>query len=169
MQRRDREEPVSEFKEHLVALNRVTKVVKGGKNFRFAALVVVGDEKGRVGAAIGKAKEVPEAIRKGWGDEAHPDTAIAGLFTNYILGIEPAEPGFKTFTYRIPVTSRLSWASGRVPTPHGNIGASWLKNGKGEFAIHVDVPKGTTCRLVVPGEQPITVGPGTFTKNFRRP
>ena len=65
MQRRDREEPVSEFKEHLVALNRVTKVVKGGKNFRFAALVVVGDEKGRVGAAIGKAKEVPEAIRKG--------------------------------------------------------------------------------------------------------
>ncbi len=67
MQRREREreEAVSEFKEHLVALNRVTKVVKGGKNFRFAALVVVGDEKGRVGAAIGKAKEVPEAIRKG--------------------------------------------------------------------------------------------------------
>ena len=65
MQRREREETVSEFKEHLVALNRVTKVVKGGKNFRFAALVVVGDEKGRVGAAIGKAKEVPEAIRKG--------------------------------------------------------------------------------------------------------
>ncbi len=63
MQRR--EETPSEFKEHLVALNRVTKVVKGGKNFRFAALVVVGDEKGRVGAAIGKAKEVPEAIRKG--------------------------------------------------------------------------------------------------------
>ena len=63
MQRR--EETPSESKEHLVALNRVTKVVKGGKNFRFAALVVVGDEKGRVGAAIGKAKEVPEAIRKG--------------------------------------------------------------------------------------------------------
>ncbi|NLD83961.1 MAG: 30S ribosomal protein S5 [Clostridiales bacterium] len=64
-ERRERaEEPVSEWKERLVALNRVTKVVKGGKNFRFAALVVVGNEKGQVGAAIGKAKEVPEAIRK---------------------------------------------------------------------------------------------------------
>ena len=59
-----KEEPVSEFTERLVSLNRVTKVVKGGKNFRFAALVVVGDEKGRVGCAIGKAMEVPEAIRK---------------------------------------------------------------------------------------------------------
>ena len=63
--RRDREQPESDWGERLVALNRVTKVVKGGKNFRFAALVVVGNEKThQVGAAIGKAKEVPEAIRK---------------------------------------------------------------------------------------------------------
>ncbi len=108
-------------------------------------------------------------VRKGWGDEAHPDTAIAGLFTNYILGIEPTEPGFKSFTYRIPVSARIGWASGRVPTPHGNIGASWLKNGKGEFEIYVNVPKGTTCRLEVPGRQPITLGPGTFRKTFPRP
>ena len=104
--RRDRaEEPVSEWKERLVALNRVTKVVKGGKNFRFAALVVVGNEKThQVGAAIGKAKEVPEAIRKA--KEAamkHLVTvpmsgttiphAIDGLFGTAKVVLLPAEEG----------------------------------------------------------------------------
>lgn len=63
MQRNFREE--SEFKEKLVAVNRVTKVVKGGSNMRFSALIVVGDENGRVGVGIGKSIEIPEAIRKG--------------------------------------------------------------------------------------------------------
>ena len=58
------EQQQSEFKDRLVAVNRVSKTVKGGRNSRFSALVVVGDENGRVAAGMGKAVEIPEAVRK---------------------------------------------------------------------------------------------------------
>ena len=57
-------EQQSEFKDRLVAVNRVSKTVKGGRNMRFSALVVVGNEQGKVSAGMGKAVEIPEAIRK---------------------------------------------------------------------------------------------------------
>ena len=94
----------SEFVEKLVSLNRVSKTVKGGRVMKFAALMVVGDEKGRVGFGTGKAAEVPEAIRKGIEDAKKnmitvslagtsiPHEVIGDFGAGRVL-LKPAAPG----------------------------------------------------------------------------
>ena len=79
-----------ELEEKVVSIKRVTKVVKGGRNFRFTALVVVGDGNGHVGAGLGKAAEIPEAIRKGKEDAAKKLISVAldenGSITHDLIG-----------------------------------------------------------------------------------
>jgi len=93
-----------ELKDRLVAINRVTKVTKGGRAFRFAAIVVVGDEKGVVGYGLGKAKEVTDAVTKGVDDAKKNLVKVSvtkgtvpheqiGKFGGALVLLKPAAPG----------------------------------------------------------------------------
>ncbi len=82
----------------------------------------------------------------GCGDEAHPDTAVASLYTNYILGIEPVEPGYKTFLFNPVACDFVDKASGEVPTPHGLIRVAWWHE-NGGVVWDIKAPDGTVCRF----------------------
>ena len=73
--------------------------------------------------------ETMKPHRKGWGDEAHPDTAIAGILTDYVLGVEPVEPGFAKYRVRPVPPSGITHAAGVVPTPRGPLRVSWRLEG----------------------------------------
>ena len=81
---------------------------------------------------------------RGWGDEAHPDTCVASLYTNYVLGIVPLEPGFRVFAFSPLAVDLIDSASGEVPTPHGVIKAAWWHEG-GKLRWNVMPPPGTRC------------------------
>lgn len=103
-EREPREKDANELREQMVALNRVSKTVKGGRIARFAAIMVVGDGKGNVGVGLGKAAEVPEAIRKGIEDAKKNMVHISlkgSTIPHEVLGVygagevllKPAAPG----------------------------------------------------------------------------
>ena len=103
---------------------------------------------------------------KGWWDESHPDTTISDVYTSYLLGVEPAEPGFRVFTIAPQMAPAITRAEGVVPTPHGNVEVAWQRV-DGTLTIDFTVPEGTAADVAGgPGAGPRRYGPGrhSFTR-----
>ncbi len=95
-------------------------------------------------------------IQRGWGDESHPDTAIASLFSAYILGVEPVEPGYRCFKVRPQPVNEVTWAKGVVPTPHGSIRVEWDRKAD-RFTMLLTVPKECVADAVMPASRRLLV------------
>ena len=106
----------------------------------------------------------------GWWDESHPDTSISDVFQTYLLGVEPLEPGFRTFRLVPQPPNDLAWARGSVPTPHGMIEVGWRREETGECGqavrapatLSISVPDGTTAvlsdgRILGPGHHELSI------------
>ena len=121
---RERNEQKSEFNDRVVAIKRVSKTVKGGRTMRFSALVVVGDGKGRVGVGLGKAGEVPEAIRKGK-EAATKNIVTVAIDENQSIPHDFIGTfGSAHVLLKVPVSSRAarhvpwsSWPASRTSVP----------------------------------------------------
>ena len=123
-----------ELKERLVFINRVAKVTKGSKNFRFTALMVVGDENGHVGVGLGKAAEIPEAVRKGIEDAKRHlvevplvgttiPHAVEGKFGKGHVRMLPAEEGTGVIAGG-PARAVLEWSALRSSVPRASAPAT---------------------------------------------
>lgn len=101
----------------------------------------------------------------GWGDEAHPDAAISGILSKYLLGVSPLSPGFKTFAFKPCKSGKISFCSGKVPTPHGTIEAYW-RHEKGNWLVRVLSPDSISGKLLLPGFPPKDIPGGHFEGTF---
>lgn len=86
-------------------------------------------------------------VTTGYWDESHPDTAIADIYTGYVLGVRPLKPGFRKFIVAPQMTKDLSYAEGSVPTPYGIIQAGWRRTKDGLVSLDFTVPRGTTAEI----------------------